>query len=608
MTDEKKTFEIEIRYDQTSIQSMEIQALAQELASRGHSVTIKKNGAGNFVEDLTKSAKDLAGIAESGYQKLRETLEPVIGTFEKYRGQQSDGFDEIGPANNTTNASTHQAIILTSPEMIDNTVTGNQARLIGLMAKTSLNRTWQPSMFDSIVIPHAAFRPYLEYIHWRPDHIFEGGYLALAENKPSLNHEDAMKKFNLTHDNGPIILIMAAGFHLAEMQDLIIQMSLIKTPYQLFFFHGGDGAKAEQLRGFAQRFSVNARMFGRVQALPDYVAMADIAVVSSNDNMGMELVENAGIPSVIIASGQVPASANFLVHEKSALLAPQIIKLSPVIAPVINDAAQRDEMKKAALAISEKASIPLCADAIEAALAQASDSNSPNQRMAADGDGFETIGQIPTMEKGQDFITPQIQAPQQNQVFETISPTNSPAPQQPASNPPQMLAPTAPQPAPMLMPNLSNMSTKELEAEYTKLIVLERNIDRTLNEASSDVRLWEQRLDLARQNNREDLISSAMARLETAKQQEMELLRQKDQITQQKAVVKKSVRASREQKSKLSTNKLNYTNDDDDFDISRVTEADLFGPSEEEIALEKEFDALQQSLAMSQLKDKLGRR
>ena len=44
-----------------------------------------------------------------------------------------------------------------------------------------------------------------------------------------------------------------------------------------------------------------------------------------------------------------------------------------------------------------------------------------------------------------------------------------------------MLNPTVPQPAPMLMPNLSNMSTKELEAEYTKLIVLERNVDRTLN-------------------------------------------------------------------------------------------------------------------------------
>ena len=214
MTDEKKTFEIEIRYDQNSMQTMEIQALAQELSARGHSVSLKKSGAGNFVEDLTKSAKDLAGLAESGYQKLRETLEPVIGTLEKYRGQQSDGFDEIGPAN-TTKDSTNQAIIVTSPELIDNTVSGNASRLIGLIAKTSLNRTWQPSMFDSIVIPHNAFRPYLEYIHWLPNHIFEGGYLALTENKPTLNHEDAMKRFNLTHDNGPSILIMAAGFQLA---------------------------------------------------------------------------------------------------------------------------------------------------------------------------------------------------------------------------------------------------------------------------------------------------------------------------------------------------------------------------------------------------------
>ena len=603
MAEEKKAFEIEIRFDQNSQKAEEIQALAQELSQRGHQVTMRRQGAGNFVEEIAKQAKDLRDFAESGYQKLRETLEPVLNTLDKSKAQASEGFDDIGPSANTSApVNNNQAIVATSPETLDDSA--QNKRIVGLITKTSLDRTWQPAMFNSIVIPHAAFRPYLEYIHWNPDRIFEGGYLALSEDKPSLSHEDAMKKFNLTNDNGPIILIMAGGFPVSEMQTLIIQMSLIKTPYQLFFCHGGDGQKAEQLRGFAQRFSVNARMFGRVQALPDYIAMADIAVCDSRDDASIDLIENAGVPAIIVSSGQTPAKANFLIHEHAALLAPQILKLSPVLAPVINDAAQRDNMKKAAAVIAEKASIKLCADAIEAALAKAEDSSAPNQRMAADGDGFETIGQLPTMAQGQDFITPQFQQPQAQQPAQPFEQLNAPAPAQPLA---PMLSPVQPSSTPMLMPNLSNMSTKELEAEYTKLIVLQRNIDRTLNEASNEVRMWEERLDLARQNNRQDLISSAITRLETAKQQEMDLLRQKDQIEQQKSIVKRSVRASREQKARSLPTKLNY-NYDDDFDISRVTEADLFGPSEEEIALEKEFDALQQQMAMNNLKDKLGRR
>ena len=151
------------------------------------------------------------------------------------------------------------------------------------------------------------------------------------------------------------------------------------------------------------------------------------------------------------------------------------------------------------------------------------------------------------------------------------------------------------------------MSKKELESEYTNLILLERNIDKALTSASNDVRLWEERLDLARQNQRDDLVSSAISVLDNAKVQEMDLLKQKDQITAQKDLIRKTIRTAQRQ-TKVSIPGRRVVDDDDDFDISRVTEDDLFGPSEEERALEKQFEDLERNSAMAQLKERLGKR
>ena len=73
----------------------------------------------------------------------------------------------------------------------------------------------------------------------------------------------------------------------------------------------------------------------------------------------------------------------------------------------------------------------------------------------------------------------------------------------------------------MLTPSLSFSSKKELEREYTKLIQAERSVNKALDAASDAVNQWELRLDLAKQNARDDLIASAVERLNAAKNEEM---------------------------------------------------------------------------------------
>ncbi len=646
MANEKKSYQIELRYDDTTASTAEIQALADVLAGRGHRVSIHKIQSNGFVRDITRSAKDIRDMAGTvaenvldaanlGMQMLKGMVEPFVGKPDSKKPEETkpetsqeapkeaapadDGFDAIGPAATTAAvASSDRAVVVTSPDHLKDA--GWDAIRIGFMSKTALNHTWQPASLDAMVIPHNAFRPYLEYIHWDPSHIFEGGYLALDKDRPGMSHEDAQKRFNLNSADGPVVLIMATGFPQESLQTLMVQLSLLKMPMQVFFYHGGDATKANILRSLAQQYAVNARMFGKVNALPDYMAMADIAVASVDEPLS-EMLENTGVPTVYVAGNTVSARINFLEHERAAMVAPQLYKLSAILAQPITDLNLRENMRKSAQEIAKLASIELCADGIEAALAKKAELiPDPNRRTVSD-DGFETIGQMPAPAAGQNFLMPQA-APIQSAPIEA---TQQPAPgmiQPPMAQPvpgmvqpapgmvqpapgmvqpaPGMVQPAPgmmPPPAPFLTPGIGAKSKEEIKKEYTNLLIVEKNIDKSLETASSEVQKWELRLDLARQNNRDDLVNSALISLQSAKTQEMSLLQQKDQIQQQKAVLKQSARLV-----------SNQPTGEDAFKLSSITDAELFGPSKEELSLEKEFQTLQRQQALQRLKDEMGRR
>ena len=643
MANEKKSYQIELRYDDSTASSAEMQALADVLEGRGHHVTIQKVQTNGLVRELSRSARDLRDMAGTvaenvldaanfGMQVLKGMVEPFVNKGDNQKAEEAkpenaqeqpkeqapagDGFDAIGPAATTAAvASSDRAVVVTAPEHLKDA--GWDAMRIGFISKTALNHTWQPAALDAMVIPHNAFRPYLEYIHWDPSHIFEGGYLALDKDRPDMSHEDAQKRFNLNASDGPVILIMATGFPQESLQTLMVQLSLLKMPMQVFFYHGGDATKANILRSLAQQYAVNARMFGKVNGLPDYIAMADIAVASVDESLS-EMLENTGIPTVYVAGNTVSARINFLEHERAVLIAPQLYKLSAILAQPITDLNMRENMRKAAQDIAKLASIELCADGIEAALAKKSELiPDPNRRTVSD-DGFETIGQMPAPAAGQNFLMPQSAPVQQAPAEATQQPAPGmvqPAPSmvQPA---PGMVQPTMGQPAPamiqpapvmpapgltpppaapFLTPGMGARSKEDIRKEYTNLLIVEKNIDKSLETASSEVQKWELRLDLARQNNREDLVNSAMISLQSAKTQEMSLLQQKDQIQQQKAVLKQSARLV-----------SNQPNPGDAINFTRITDAELFGPSKEELSIEKEFQALQQQEALQRLKNDMG--
>ena len=582
----KKTYQIDLIYTSTEASKEEMTALHDELARRGHTVSLKAYSTQtNLMEDILETAKDHVQTALDAAGTLPQKvlgMLPLPKSAATAHGKQeakesnASPFAEIGPA---AVQNDNRAVVVTNVAALKNVAW--DAYRIGLLPHTELSQAWIPSQLDAIVTPHGSFRAYLESVQWAKDRIFEGGWLTCV--KASGTKEELRKKFGLSADQGPSILILAGAFNASEIQTIMLQLSTLRTPYQPFFYYGDATQTAETLRSLACRFGINARMFGKNKDLADFLAIADLAVSSQGD-ADFSKLEPLGIPTVIINESAPNALSQFLAHNGAALSVQHAYELATQLAAFLDPSSQLlANMQAAARSIADAASVVKCADAIEQALAAKGTTQTRSPAPLAENTGFETIG-TQTLNTPASVAAPANPVPvQTNMLQPTQAVTQSP------------VMPAAPfQPQTPLQPTIVHTpkSYKEAHQEYTQLLLLEKDLERSLDAASNEVRKWEERLDLARQNNNDKLVNEAMIRLKSAQATEMALFQQKDDISQRKSALKKS---AQQLKNGLTPTPMNMLLNDD-FDTP------------EEDSLEKEFKALQRKQQIENLKNKMGLR
>lgn len=614
----KQKTSIELVYMQGDARAIELKPLADELRERGYEVSLRRHAPlGGIADEISRSAKGLAdgvrGAAESGMQKIRDAFEPYMHVEKQDKtpdsgkkssaskkteaSDSSSPFASIGPE--AIDQASDRVIVSSSIEAVAEL--GWESFRIGLMPHTVLDKTWQPSQFDAMVIPHPSFRAYLEHVRWAPEQIFEGAYVVAKEEMPTAPASELRERFSIVHEDGPVILVMASQIRPSELQTVMLQLSLLSMPYQAFFYHGDDAMVADILRAHARRFNVNARMFGRLEPLPDYLGIADIAVIDSNDP-NLLLLQNLAVPCIGLAAEFPSARLNFLMHVKAAQCIAQSHQLAKVLSSVLDDSDALAAFQEAAHAVSEYASIERCADAIEQALAGRGRVMSNPKRNHSLSVGFETIGHIDSsalLDKTT-FLTP---TPLETPAFEAFEQRSEAMGKQQMLEPP--IFPTTEFPnnyeyarsvssasnktLGILSPSITPRSLKQLQEEYAQLLIVEKDVDRSLDAASDEVRKWELRLDLAKQHQNSALTTQAVLQLDTAKNREMTLFQQKDLIASQKAMLKQSARQAQwpKQRSK------GFQDDD------------LFSLTSDEDELEKQFQQLQRMQQIQALRDKM---
>ena len=584
---------ITILYSEADISSTQIKPLARELKARGHSVNLRK-------QTDTLSIAGLRDIAEQGFQRITDTVRDALQQSRAKQNAPSSPFDEIGPQQTSSES---DAVITTDVQNL--TETPYPAFKIGLIPQTILNKPWLPGPLDAIVISHDAFRPYLNQSQWDDKQIFTGGYLPEENDHRSDSPENLRSKFGISSENGPVILVLAGDIPAYQLTSIFIQLSSIKLPFQVFFHHGDNHDIAQQLRSLAQRFGINARMFGNINPLADYIGIADIAITMAGDPY-LGSLETLAIPTLTIEERDPQPLAQFLQHE-GASIAVQQFQFSGILQNILLNPDELTKLKTAAANVAACASVQKCADAIEEALRNKSEiAKSPLRQNAVPlaQNGFEVIGMTNNANAG---------------GFESIGGNNQQAtpannadvpqlgaemPASPANAQPNALQPPAQQPLQppvqrpltptynVLQPAPTFRTRDSIQAEMTQLILIDKNLDKQLDEVSAEVSQFEMRLDMARQNNDENLIRYAQQKLEAAQAREKALFQQKSDIQRQKELLKRATQVSRHNPS--------YYDDESDFRSTRFTR----DPLDE---LENRFEELERRNKLSELHRRLRR-
>ncbi len=597
--DKKKTCQIDLIYSTADASTPEMTALRDELAKRGYPVNLKSfSPQTNIVQEISQSARDFAQtvkeVAESATQKLRDVLPPIGSLQDKDKKAEaakkdSNPFTEIG---SQVKQNEDRAVIVTDIAALLNSPW--DIYRIGLIPHTELNKTWMPNQLDAIVTPHKAFRGYLESVRWGAERIFEGGWLSTT--KATDTPEAIRKRFGLTTEAGPILLILASSCNAQDIQTIMLQLSLIRVPYQAFFYYGTNSNNASELQNQACRFGINARMFGKprdLRELADCFALADLAIAPQADP-DFSMLASLAVPTLVVSENASSALTQFLVHEGAASLVKHTYELASFLAAPVSQKDVLENMQKAAKSIADAASVVKCADAIEAALASKEQLKNSNQPNRAAETIFQTIGSMPQPAASESFLAPTTTQPET--PFQTITPVAQPI-QQPAVMPVQPViqpqavytAPVQPTLAPAIAPN--PRAYQDIHREYTQLLLTEKELDRSLDAASSEVSKWEERLDLARQNNNDKLFNEAMLRLKTAQATEMQLFQQKDQLTQQKNLLRQSAQQYKGASSSI-------------FSTPTFIDDEFSKPEDDQ--LEKEFNNLQRRQRLIDLRHKMG--
>jgi processive 1,2-diacylglycerol beta-glucosyltransferase len=136
-------------------------------------------------------------------------------------------------------------------------------------------------------------------------------------------------KFGLDPDPAKKVVLVLAKDWSADIADrLLFQLSLLRTPHQLLISSGDNEDLAERLRKYASIYGVQAKLFGLVDNLHEFLAVSDLVVSGGSGLTAAESLAS-GVPLVILepVPGQEERNARFLAQSGAARRASGVLTL-----------------------------------------------------------------------------------------------------------------------------------------------------------------------------------------------------------------------------------------------------------------------------------------
>lgn len=501
-----------------SLRAMAFADVADKLEKRGHKVEVV-----TMTEALGTMARDVfTGSAERVLRGLRVVLQ----------GSPSDE-DLVGAVRRDK----PDVLVITNPRhtralSVLEGLAKTSMLQVGVLPDYNLSQAWLKSGLEAFIVPHEEQAERLERAtHLPGERIAIAGPAIEAGFARELDRGEIRREFGFSQSE-KIVMVRAEALDVSTLEKVVFQAKLVEGQVRYIFHHNGDGTAASTLRRAASEYGLQAVMFGRVEELEKYLAMADMVLTVAHDPY-MPEVAALGLPVMMVGEVQEAAEqAEFLERHHMGRLVTDVLRLGSELERFLRDDVL-EKYKESSASIGLQGGSDEVADALLDLLErskrwQATSSHTQGAPTANDQGGSkgEDGGASSPFENiGGGGGASSSSSPTSHQGNARGGYAGSSSASSSSSN-----APTS--------TGYAGISRAEAKEQLAQLILSEREIERRLTDLQKEQERWRSRLDLARQWNEEDLASEAEGVLRGYLEEAKPLQQELDGIRNQKAKLK----------------------------------------------------------------------
>jgi len=354
---------------------------------------------------------------------------------------------------------------------------------VGVFPDYNMTPDWQKSPLQAFVVPHESFKARLLDAGYPEERIRVAGPPIQARFTKDVDREAVREDFGF--DEELIVLVRSNMFDAGTIEKLVFQSTLVDRDIRFVFHHDGDQTAASALRKAANQYGLRALMFGKVDDLERYVAAADVVVAAANDPYVAEIVALDRPLLFVGDEGTHGEQVEFLLREKAARHVADLLRLGVEVDRCLGEETQA-KLIEAAAQLSQKTGSEEVAEALKVALEHREEwLVAPDFTPAEPADDGE-------------------EEPEGKGAFEVIGKEKRTSTQDDDTN-----AGESKRDEPRQTPDYTGISKSQAKEQLAALILMERDLERRLEELERQQARWRNRLELAREWNEDDLAAEA---------------------------------------------------------------------------------------------------
>lgn len=402
---------------------------------------------------------------------------------------------------------------------------------VGILPDFNLSADWINSSLQAFIVPTDEHRERMVTNGLLPERVMVAAPPIESRFVEEIDRDAVREEFGF--DQTPVVLVRAEHFSPSIVEKLVFQATMVEGAARFIFHHNGDGGAAAALRRAADQYGLPAAMFGKVSDLERFVAASDLVMTAPDEPMVAEFLAQ-GRPLLLVgAQDSGAAQADYLSEAGAADYVADVLRLGRQIQRSI----EADALKaatEAARKLGAKDGSRQVADALSVALEHAEDwLRAPASASPA---GKQDTGERRRARKesaGEQSAGP----------FESIGEGRSRQAQDDASADKSRQTRDTDERSTQREPRYSGLSAAEAKQQLAELILLERDVERRLDEVQKQQERWRNRLQLAREWNETDLADQARETLTEFNTEADALGEELDDVRRQKVMLKRAAGA-----------------------------------------------------------------